>query len=68
MSFMLEESVPTFEEKRYPDRVLIEMMRWLLEIHGLRPTGSSSGSSASPSTTKPGDESTERPSDEELTS
>lgn len=67
-SMMLEESVPRFNEVKLPDRVLIEMMRWVMEVYGLRPTGSSNDSSESSSTTKSGDESTETSSDEELTS
>lgn len=68
VSMMLEASIPRFNEVKLPDRVLIELMRWVMEVYGLRPTGSSNGSSESSPTTNPGDESTGTSSNEELTS
>lgn len=47
-SFLLELMVPEdhgrFIESKYPDRIYLDMERWLLEIHGLRPTGPSNDS------------------------
>ena len=48
---------------RYPDRVLVEMQRWLLEVYGLRPTSRSPGS-LEPSVAEGGEPSTASTSDE----
>lgn len=45
-----DESREAFAKLTLPDRVLIDLQHWLLEVYGLRPTGSSSGSSERPST------------------
>lgn len=55
---MLPGSAEMFTEMRLPDRVLIELMEWSVELYGSggnRPTGRSSGSAqASPRTGTPG--------------
>lgn len=51
-SFMLPESQPVFAELRLPDRILTELLNWIMEIYGAgaggengpRPTGRSSAS------------------------
>lgn len=47
-----------FLATKLPDRVLLEMQRWILGVYGLRPTGPSSDSSTSSSTEPLGDAST----------
>lgn len=44
-SFLLEDSAVEFDQMEIPDRVLLELQRWTMEVYGLRPTGPSSGSS-----------------------
>ncbi|MDP4501076.1 hypothetical protein [Nonomuraea turcica] len=48
--FMLPESAELFAGMRLPDRILVQLLEWVIEIYGggSRPTGSSSGS-ATPS-------------------
>lgn len=67
-AMMLDESAERFRTAKLPDRVMIELMRWALEVYGLRPTTSSNGSSESSPTTTPGDGSTEASPAEESTS
>ena len=45
---MLPESAEEFVHIQLPDRVLVELLEWVMEIYGggSRPTGSSNGSSA----------------------
>lgn len=46
---MLPESAEQFGKLRLPDRVLTDLLHWVVELYGDRPTGSSSGSApASP--------------------
>ncbi|MFF4292082.1 hypothetical protein ACFY0N_00325 [Streptomyces vinaceus] len=47
-ALMLPESQPVFAGMRLPDRILIDLMEWVLELYGRRPNGSS-GDSAPPS-------------------
>lgn len=47
-----------FLEMKLPDRVQLQMQRWILGVYGLRPTGPSSGSSTGSPTETPGDDST----------
>src|SRR5688572_11256784 len=47
-----------FAEVKLPDRVMLELQRWILEVYGLRPTGASSGSSEPSPTLESGDDST----------
>lgn len=42
---MLPESQTRFAEVKLPDRILIDVQRWILEVYGLRPTTASSDSS-----------------------
>lgn len=65
---MLEESASKFLGMKLPDRVTVELMRWILGVYGLRPTTSSNGSSESSPTTTPGDASMEPSSSEVSTS
>lgn len=67
-ALMLPESAELFATIKLPDRVLLEIERWVLEVYGLRPTGSSSGSSEPSSTTTPSDPSTDDSSSEGSTS
>lgn len=55
---MLDESATAFLEAKLPDRVLLELQRWILGVYGLRPTGPSNGSSPPSPTETPGDDST----------
>lgn len=65
---LMEDSVEKFKGTKFPDRVTVELMRWILGVYGLRPTTSSNGSSGSSPTTTPGDGSTEVSSNEVSTS
>jgi hypothetical protein len=51
-SFMVPQSAREFADTKLPDRILLELFHWVLELYGgaARPTGSSSASS-SPSPT-----------------
>lgn len=57
-SLMVPESAEAFLAARFPDRVIIELQRWILGVYGLRPTGASSESSAPSPDLSPGDDST----------
>ncbi|MCM1964830.1 hypothetical protein [Streptomyces sp. G1] len=47
-AFMLPPSAETFAGMKLPDRILIDLMEWVMEVYGRRPSGSSNGS-ATPS-------------------
>lgn len=55
---MVADSATAFLEAKLPDRVLLQLQRWILGVYGLRPTGPSNGSSAPSPTETPGDAST----------
>lgn len=45
-TLMLPESVGAFEAMSLPDRVLVELLEWTMEVYGSRPPTSSTGSVA----------------------
>lgn len=62
-ALMLPDSAEAFASMTLPDRIVVQLVQWVMEVYGERPTGPSSGSPKSPSSN--GSASTETSPDKE---